>query len=162
MRSTKTQLSFLTVIGTGLLLAGCQQPSQQVTHTSDAADAAQQEPNYSSKANPVVTVNAYYFHRTLRCPTCLSIERQAHDAIKREYARQTADGIVTWIPTNIDEPENSHFESEYNLTTSSLILVRLENDKTVRWENLDTVWELVDNRTKFANYVSAKMKDFLK
>jgi hypothetical protein len=39
-----------------------------------------------------VKVIAYYFHRTMRCPTCLSIEKQAREAIEIAYSEELRSG----------------------------------------------------------------------
>jgi len=47
-----------------------------------AEDKPAAKPPVEAKQAPDVQVIAYYFHGTIRCETCLKIERQARDVIE--------------------------------------------------------------------------------
>jgi hypothetical protein len=104
---------------------------------------------------------AFYFHRTVRCPTCLQIEEWARQAIEIRFAEEMASGIVEWRPVNIDEPANQHYEKEFGLRVQSLVMVRLANGERVTWKNLTAVWELVGDRAAFEEYVQTELRTLL-
>jgi len=66
---------------------------------------------------------AYYFHGTMRCPTCLKMEQYARDAIESGYQTEIGSGRVRWLAVNYDEPANEHFIKKYGLVASSLVIV---------------------------------------
>ena len=104
---------------------------------------------------------AYYFHRTLRCPTCLAIERQAREAIEAFYGGELASGALEWHAINIEEPQYAHFEKDFELTSQSLVLVEMNGERVARWKLLPKVWELVDDPYAFQDYVAREVGLFL-
>jgi hypothetical protein len=104
---------------------------------------------------------AYYFHRTLRCATCLSIEKQAQDAIEAAYDAELSAGTLEWRPLNIEEPGNEHFEQDFALDRQALTLVELRGARVQRHKKLQRVWELVDDPYAFQEYVVAEVALFL-
>jgi hypothetical protein len=78
-----TQGMFVMMI---LACCGCQErQSNLVTAPSELSTQRKNDP-----ADPTVTV--YYFHRTARCFTCLSIETNAAQVVKDNFHQQIADG----------------------------------------------------------------------
>jgi len=104
---------------------------------------------------------AYYFHRTLRCPTCLAIERQAREAVESFYGGELASGTLEWHAINIEEPQYAHFEQDFELTSQSLVLVEMNGERFTRWKLLPKVWELVDDPYAFQDYVAREVSLFL-
>jgi len=104
---------------------------------------------------------AYYFHRTQRCPTCLSIEAYAEEALKDAFPQALTAGELEWYAVNVEEPANERFVEDYQLTSSELVLVDTENGEEKEWRNLTRVWELVDDELEFKAYVEAEARAFL-
>lgn len=102
----------------------------------------------------------YYFHHTQRCPTCLKIEELAHNAVHQRFPNELESKSLDWRVVNLDQDENRHFETDFDLITQSLVLVDQQGGKTARWKNLDRIWELVGSETEFADYVSASIDSF--
>lgn len=96
---------------------------------------------------------AYYFHGSVRCPTCLKIERQARAAIERRFAVQVAEGRLVFRALNYDKPESAHFLKDYKLPCPSLVVVRQKPEKNRKWTLLDKTWELVDDPSRFDEYI---------
>ena len=110
---------------------------------------------------PTDGVVAYYFHGTTRCPTCQTIESYAHEAIQLGFADQIKDGTIRWQVLNYEAPENARFAKEFEIVAPTLVLVRMKNGKQVKWENLMKVWELVDDRPAFVEFVQKKLEDLM-
>lgn len=106
-------------------------------------------------------VMAYYFHRTLRCPTCLSIEKQAKEAIEAGFAGEMADGVLTWRAVNIETQGNGHFEQDFEIDRQTLMFVEWRGGKAVRSAKPERVWELVEDPVAFQTYVQQEMRAFL-
>lgn len=106
-------------------------------------------------------VIAYYFHATVRCPTCRSIETFGKEAVDGAFAGELKKGTIEWRPVNIQLPENRHFVKDYRLFTRSLVLVKVRDGKHVEWRNLDKVWDLVSSKPEFVKYVQTGVKSYL-
>lgn len=106
-------------------------------------------------------VIAYYFHGDMRCITCLAIEDQARTAIEKAFAQELESGTLQWRPINYDQPDNQHFIEEYDLATSSLVLVHADNGEQMEWKILADVWELVDLIDSFDQYVEDETRAYV-
>ena len=113
-----------------------------------------------AQARETLTLNVYYFHRTVRCPSCEKIEALARKAVEEGFAGDLASGATTWRVVNIDVPENKHFEVDYQLRMQSVIVSQSRNGKEVRWKNLEKVWDLLDDDTGFVRYVQDEIRTF--
>lgn len=108
------------------------------------------------------TVVAYSFHGTLRCTTCLLVERGAEDAIRGGFADALADGSLAWRSVNVRLPENRHFATEYQVPSWALVLVEYRGGAPRRWRNLPLAGELVHaDPGAFRRYVTAEVRALL-
>jgi len=110
---------------------------------------------------PGQKVIAYYFHVTVRCVTCRTIEEYAKEAVERGFSEELKKGMVEWRPVNVQLLENRHFIKDYRLYTRSLVLVKVRDGKQVEWRNLEKVWELVGRKSDFLRYVRAHVSTYL-
>jgi hypothetical protein len=101
-------------------------------------------------------VVAYYFHRTQRCRTCLTIETYAEEALKEAFPEALRRGELEWHAVNVEEPANEHFVEEYGLTSSALVLLDLWDGEPREWRNLEQVWKLAGDEMRFKTYVQAE------
>jgi hypothetical protein len=106
-------------------------------------------------------VIAYYFHGTIRCETCLKIEKQAREAIERRFPQEVAEKRLVFKPLNYDKPENAHFLKDFKLPCPSLVVVRQKGGMDQKWKLLDKTWDHVENPFKFSEYVEGEMEKFL-
>jgi hypothetical protein len=103
----------------------------------------------------------YYFMTTQRCPSCMKIEAYTKEAVQLHFADALKKGKIVWSMINIDQTENNHFIEDYQLFTKSVVLVKIRDGKQVEWENLDRVWELLNDKTGFQEYVTDEVKKFV-
>lgn len=106
-------------------------------------------------------VVAYYFHLTVRCPTCRAIEAYSREGIESAFAGDLKSGVIDWRSVDIELPENNRFVQNYQLFTSSLVLVKVRDSKQVEWRNLDKVWDLVREKGDFLKYVQTNVREYL-
>ncbi len=106
-------------------------------------------------------VKAYYFHWTARCKTCLKIEKYTKEVFDSNFAEFLTSGEITWQAVNVEEPANEHFVKDYKLTSSSLVLVNMYNEKQTEWKNLKRVWKLAGDKAAFITYVRDETRDYL-
>ena len=112
-----------------------------------------------SKGSQVI---AYYFHGTMRCPTCHKLEQYSKEAIESNFKDALDSGKLKFREVNIDDKGNEHYGSDYQLYTKSLILSLVKDGKEAKWVNLDKIWEYVGNKQRFIDYVKNAVSDLLK
>lgn len=110
----------------------------------------------------IAELQAYYFHVTSRCATCLKIEQYAREAIAESFPSELKNGSVRWQAVNYDEAANEHFVKEYGLVSSSLVIVSNPVDSPGSWRKLDRTWDLVGDEKEFKNYVTGEAKALLR
>ena len=112
-------------------------------------------------ALPENALVVYYFHGETRCPTCRNIESFSHEAIETAFAGELAQNEVLWRVVNYEQPENSHFTTEYEIVSPTVVLVRRAARQVADWRNLTRVWELVGDRDALIDYVQQEARSML-
>lgn len=107
---------------------------------------------------PSAETLVYYFHATVRCATCRTIEAYAHETVASAFAPDLKAGSLQWKAVNVDEPLNRHFIRDFQLYTRSVVVVDAKNPK--RYKVLDQVWQLVRDREAFQRYVEQEVRAF--
>ena len=103
----------------------------------------------------------YYFHGDTRCPTCRNIEKYSLEAVQAAFAEELAQNKLLWKAVNYEEPGNSHFATEYEIVSPTVVLVRTANGEVDDWRNLDRVWELVSDREASTEYIQNETRSML-
>ncbi len=113
-----------------------------------------------SQAQGVVIVR--YFHSNVRCSTCLAFEDWSKTAVER-FPKELKNGTLKWQVINFDEAENEHYIKDYDLAEKSLVLVREDNGKVVKWKNVEEFWDFGENqKEEFVDFVQKLISDYLK
>lgn len=107
-------------------------------------------------------VVAYYFHGTMRCPTCHKLEQYSKEAIETNFKEELASGKLEFKIVNVEDRGNEHFVRDYQLYTKALVLSLVSDGKETRSANLNKIWEYVGNKQKFIDYVTAAVAGLLK
>jgi hypothetical protein len=115
-------------------------------------------PQAASSSTKVI---AYYFHVTARCTTCRTIEAYSREAIVNHFKNDLASGRLEWQVVNIELPQNEHFVKDYQLFAKSVVLVHIANGKQQSYKTLNDVWELVDDKAKFQEYIEKEVRGYL-
>jgi hypothetical protein len=134
-----------------------QQADSQSTETKQI-DSSSAKPD-TTEANKII---AYYFHGNRRCATCLKLEAYSAEALQTGFKKELSDSVLVWRVVNYDKKENEHYIDDYKLYTKALILSRVSEGKEVKWKNLDMIWQLVENKDKFIEYVQKETREFMK
>lgn len=96
---------------------------------------------------------AYYFHRPLRCYSCLVLETNAERTIKEYFAQQMQDGQVVWMPVNIDDPAAAALQQQFDVRSNGVVLARMENGVCTDSKRLDELWGLLNRTEVFSQYL---------
>lgn len=106
-------------------------------------------------------VIAYYFHVTVRCNTCRTIEAYSRETVLNHFKGDLDRGRLEWQVVNVQLAENKHFVQDYQLFTKSVVLVHVVNGKPQSHKILNDVWELVGDKAKFQGYVDKEVRAYL-
>ena len=128
---------------------------REVDNSSSASIALVDVP---PTANGIV---AYYFHGETRCPTCRNIEAYAHEAVQSGFSEELDSERMSWQVVNYETPDNTHFATDYEIVSSTVVLVRFSQGEQADWRNLMRVWELVGDKDAFVNYVQSQAREML-
>lgn len=99
----------------------------------------------------------YYFHRTLRCESCLTTEALLAETVRTYYAADLASGALLWLPKNLDDPDNARFEEQFALEYNTAVVVRMDGAAIVSWKHLDKLWEFLDQKDAFLAYTRMEL-----
>ena len=135
------------------------QPTQPSGPTPLVSDPSPQDEEGSPAAGKWVL--AYYFHGKTRCPTCRDIEAYAHEAVETGFPEELKDGRLRWEIINYDEAGKEHYALQYEVVAPSLVLVMMDGNREIKWENLAEVWELVGDKPAFVDFVQEQVQAFL-
>lgn len=150
--------AFLTI---GQLAIGCQAAKpeaqkQAVPKASAPAAAKADSPRAQMTAEQKLIV--YYFHGTMRCPTCYKLENYAKSVVETDFADAIRNGKIEWRTVNVEDVGNEHFTNDYKLYTKSVIVSVRKDEKESSWKNLDQIWTLVGDQTQYQDYIRKEVK----
>jgi len=128
---------------------------------ADKPSAKPSAPAMTPSASTNAEVVAYYFHGTIRCETCLKIEKQAREAIQRRFPSEMAARRLAFKSVNYEEPENAHYLKDYKLPCPSLVLVRPRGGGEQDWKVLGQTWEMVHIPPRLDLYIEEETREFL-
>lgn len=107
------------------------------------------------------TLIAYYFHGNFRCDNCRKIEQYSREAIEKYFVEELKTKKLTFTSINTDLSENKHFIEDYQLYTRSLVIAEYKDGKQVRWKNLAKVWDYLNDKDAFYEYVKSEIRNYL-
>jgi len=131
--------------------------STQVTNNSGSVETASDQ---VVQALPH-QVEVYYLHGNKRCVSFRTIEAYSHEAIRTAFRSNLKDGSVLWRVINFEEAGNQHYVDEFKLVTQSLVIIDKHNGQRVQWKNLGKVWELLNDKEGFFDYVQREVQSFM-
>jgi hypothetical protein len=126
-------------------------------------DASESGNETAESANPAAgaRVLVYCFHAKVRCPACETIESYGREAVSEGFADDLRAGRLQWRVLNYEDPQNQSLARRYEVIAPTIVVVRLEDGKPVRWDNLSDVWGLTGDKAEFLEYVRTSVRSFL-
>src|SRR4030067_1704226 len=95
--------------------------TSQQNSTQKSSNTLKKNTKADSTHKPAGKVTAYYFHRTHRCRTCLTIEKYAQQALEHYFKKELSEKRLEFKPMDMEKAENRPFVNDYQLSTSYLI-----------------------------------------
>lgn len=112
-------------------------------------------------ASPSHQVIACYFHRTVRCPTCIKISAYIEESVKTGFAAQLKDGSVKLVMIDYQDSKNQKFTQAYQITGPTLVVMDVKGGKVVAWKPAPKVWSLIGKKDEFVKYVQGEVQGYL-
>ncbi len=109
-----------------------------------------------------VKIEVLYFHATMRCQGCLTIEENINNSVNSLFSKELRSGTMTLNSIDFLQPANEHYQNDYKFETQTLIISKKVNGKEVKWKNLDKIWDYANDYDKFKQYIKEEIKKFLK
>lgn len=125
------------------------------------AEAQAQLGSGSTPAKPSHRVIACYFHRTVRCPTCMKISAYIEEAVQTGFAQELKEGRVQMVMMDFQDPKNEAYAAAYRITGPMLIVMDVHDGKVTAWKPAPKVWSLVGKKAEFLKYVQSEVRSFL-
>jgi hypothetical protein len=109
----------------------------------------------NSKEEPI---KVYYFHFTVRCVTCKTVEEQTKNNVQILYPGEVKQGTISFQSVNLDEPAGKALGEKLKVSGQTVLLVK-GNQKT----NLTNEGFLyaVTNPDKFKSIMKTKIDHLL-
>jgi hypothetical protein len=99
-------------------------------------------------------VEVYYFHMTIRCVTCKTIEAEARKDIEMLYPEQFKSGKITFTALNIEEPAGQITGERMGVNSQALLIVK--GDQKFNITNEGFLYA-VSKPQKFAEVMKSKI-----
>ena len=117
---------------------------------------------------PPISVNrekgqlvVYYFHGDIRCATCHKLETYAKEALDTYFRAGLVSEDILWRTVNVEKSENGHYVGDYELVSKAVVLSWVADGKEVRWKKLDEIWQKVNDKQSYLEYVRQSVAEFL-
>lgn len=162
----------LVSIAFWLTCGGCGRSSATQADAEDSAPAVAEvsrqngpssltgtEKNDPDRAGPPVI--AYYFHRTIRCIPCITVEAVAAETIEKAFHEQLADGRLTWMRINLDDNGGQGYEKQFDISGSALVVAKVDERIGMQYKKLTNVWNLLPDPNALSKYVENEIDEYL-
>lgn len=137
-------------------------PSDQGIQTVSNASIEEESTPAPLVQQPRHWILATYFHNTTRCPTCLAIEHDSHEALQAAFAADFASGKLVWRTVNMEDKGNGHYVTDYMLPCPSLVITEMAGERELRFKLLGETWNLIHGDSKrFAGYITSEAAAWL-
>ena len=137
-----------------LILAGC-----MILILSGASCNAQTEKKQPVSAKSGNDVEVYYFHRTVRCVTCKTVEAEARKNVEMLYADQVKAGKISFTALNLDKATGKSMGEKLGVNSQTLLIVK--GDQKINITNEGFLYA-VSQPQKFTEVMKSKIDPLIK
>jgi len=126
---------------------------------SGASCNAQTEKKQTVSATSGNDVEVYYFHRTLRCVTCKTVEAEARKDVEMLYPEQVKTGKISFTALNLEEASGKTVGDKLGVNSQTLLIVK--GDKKINITNEGFLYA-VSKPDKFKEIIKEKVDPLMK
>ena len=138
------------------VLTGCNKQTTAMPSGNEGKTA----PKTSSAGRIADKLEVYYFYRTQRCYSCLTIGEYVGKTISEYYSEQIKQGKIDYQEINIDLAKNKELARKFQAGGSSLFINAIQGEKD-NIENVMEVWRLTGDEARFKNFLKQKIDTLL-
>jgi len=125
---------------------------------SGASCNAQTEKKQTLSSASGNDVEVYYFHRTVRCVTCKTVESEARKNIEMLYADQVKKGKISFTSLNLEEETGKTIGDRLSVNSQTLLIVKGEQKINITNEGF---LYAVSQPQKFTEVMKARIDPLL-
>jgi hypothetical protein len=126
---------------------------------SGASCNAQTEKKQTVSSTSGNDVEVYYFHRTIRCVTCKTVEAEARKNIEMLYAEQVKTGKISFTSLNLEEATGKTVGDRLGVNSQTLLIVK--GDQKINITNEGFLYA-VSKPDKFKEIIKEKVDPLMK
>ena len=104
-------------------------------------------------------VEVYYFHRTVRCVTCKTVEAEARKNVEMLYADQVKAGKISFTALNLEEATGKSMSEKLGINSQTLLIVK--GDQKINITNEGFLYA-VSQPQKFTEVMKSKIDPLIK
>jgi hypothetical protein len=104
-------------------------------------------------------VGVIYMHRTLRCVSCLIIEKMASETVHDDFGAKLTDGTVDW--QTMDFWARKDLAQRYGVNAPTVVVITYADGREKSYQRLDQLWDLKLQPEKFKEVVRAAINKAL-
>ena len=108
-------------------------------------------------------IDVYYFHRTQRCQTCLSIEENTKNTLDVYFEDEQKDGTINFISIDYEEGPEKEVIEKYKADGPALYLTKVKKGKETNKNLTDFAFDnSLHNPEKFNNGLRDRINEMLR
>jgi hypothetical protein len=104
-------------------------------------------------------VEVYYFHMTMRCTTCKTVEAEARKNVEMLYADQVKAGKISFTALNLEEATGKSIGEKLGVNSQTLLIVK--GDQKINITNEGFLYA-VSQPQKFTEVMKSKIDPLIK
>jgi hypothetical protein len=104
------------------------------------------------------TLLVIHFHNTVQCSCCINVGDFSKIALDKYFKEPYKKGKIIFQECNLDE--DSITAKRYKVFHSTLVLNKIIKKKDY-FKEMEWVWDLCENKDKFAKKFQAELKNFI-
>jgi len=121
--------------------------------------------NTQTRQKPIQTVSnlgdveVYYFHMTIRCVTCTTVEAEARKNVEMLYPEMVKAGKISFTALNLEEATGRSLGEKLGVNSQTLLIVK--GDQKINITNEGFLYA-VSQPQKFAEIMKSKIDPLVK
>jgi len=105
-------------------------------------------------------LQVYYFHRTQRCYSCLTIGKYIKETIEDNFTDEIQNRTIDFQEINVELSENKEVAKKFEASGSALFINAVINNQDNISQDTN-VWRLVADENQFKSYLKNKLDSLL-
>jgi hypothetical protein len=126
---------------------------------SGASCNAQTEKKQTLSSTSGNDVEVYYFHMTVRCVTCKTVEAEARKNVEMLYAEKVKAGKISFTALNLEEATGKSLGEKLGVNSQTLLIVK--GDQKINITNEGFLYA-VSQPQKFTEVMKTKIDPLIK